>query len=919
MSCGTFECILRSSTATGRVSDFEVYMSWFPSQNPKATGFRILRDNKILATLNQTITEYTDITINLENIHTYVLQELEIGKVVDQSDGKIIVTPTFNPFSYNATLYRMQPPINLGIVPLIVGDSTRYKIIWTEVAEAESYKIYRNERLIGTSTTNSFIIPNDFLSFSMFYFVTAINKDGIESFPSANVLGRFSASKIPMPEGQVDPCRDIIGYSEINNSKIRNVLSWSTFPQGNDDLNVQYWNIYRDGILKAEGMYLQYFIDDDVEPGKEYSYVIEGAIRRQGLVKTTSNPPYTIKTKSDTNLPPVGVVEILSVQPGDDTLKVKFKKYPGAVDYRVKILSRNVANDERIGGEYWTKYSGDNDLIQVNGVGPETTATMVIEAVDKFGPFVRMDGFDGPGHYITEAGSYSGGGHSHGDDESLPMGNHRYINAMEMVNAEVNGQGDPSNIPNVIAISAEFTGTTIPFEFTGEQQFFEPWRSVKEFKFVQADPEVIKKRAYPGLYARYFTIYENDKFELLLDECDQLRTQVFWMADHMMSTVYDGGTVPISNVSHNNNAILMIIAKQSANISGDKVLHSTFEVDPHLTNRRWIDMLFYDANDKLFGGQEPSTNLTSTNNTLRWIIKADGHILIQTKMVNGVFTEYRVNRNFPEYAKQRFNYIHKSRHHVAHNVKTKYKIGEFTITKLITGTATEPSSFIVRHNFFAADNRFTPITIDTTVSFNSLRNNGQCPLGLIFQKNFTPSLFNAQVEPMFMTTGRPTYVNYNLKYILDSFNNNVPYGLITYERKSGPNDNIVGVKGNIYYKPGPLDDNLTANKNAQWYDNRVRFDIYFSKNRVAICEDNYLINDATFPFELPFENIKVSWNHLVYHSGLELSENFRFKRGSNYHARYRPWADERHWDSMGYEVLTSFPELLAPDQTLDIY
>jgi hypothetical protein len=48
---------------------------------------------------------------------------------------------------------------------------------------------------------------------------------------------------------------------------------------------------------------------------------------------------------------------------------------------------------------------------------------------------------------------------------------------------------------------------------------------------------------------------------------------------------------------------------------------------------------------------------------------------------------------------------------------------------------------------------------------------------------------------------------------------------------------------------------------------------------------------------------------LIYHTGLEVFEQKTYQPDNSYWINFRPFADERHWDNMGFEVLTSFPNV----------
>ncbi|MGI9146782.1 MAG: hypothetical protein ACR2IK_09585 [Chloroflexota bacterium] len=125
-------------------------------------------------------------------------------------------------------------------------------------------------------------------------------------------------------------------------------------------------------------------------------------------------------------------------------------------------------------------------------------------------------------------------------------------------------------------------------------------------------------------------------------------------------------------------------------------------------------------------------------------------------------------------------------------------------------------------------------------------------------------------------------------------------------------------------------------KNGIGLDDRSRFDFYLTQNHAALFEDGQLIVQSDIPAgSFPFANepLKAYYTHYLYHSDADVQdlENFQLNgaglcypensywfndplagtQSSNndcntaYPAGYGfPHSDERHWDNMGYEVLT---------------
>jgi hypothetical protein len=257
--------------------------------------------------------------------------------------------------------------------------------------------------------------------------------------------------------------------------------------------------------------------------------------------------------------------------------------------------------------------------------------------------------------------------------------------------------------------------------------------------------------------------FQNDKWKLHNVQGDLQNTKHFVSGNHFMETLYDGGTPGGNNPLHNHNASFVMEAKPTADISGGKVLHVTFEVDAHMSPRRWCDMFVGEANDTLrFPGQfaEGGGLPTAKGNLFRWEIQFDVHRAQVFKNVNGGLQR----------------------------------------TEVINAASGE-----------AARIRWDQVPI------------------------------------------------YN------------------------------GTQADL--------------------DRRHRFDLYLSQNRVRLVEDGHVAADNVFPAgtTLPFSKCTVYFTHEVYHTMNDRGQLMELLPDNPHWLNYRPWADERHWDNMGFEVLNAFP------------
>ena len=79
-------------------------------------------------------------------------------------------------------------------------------------------------------------------------------------------------------------------------------------------------------------------------------------------------------------------------------------------------------------------------------------------------------------------------------------------------------------------------------------------------------------------------------------------------------------------------------------------------------------------------------------------------------------------------------------------------------------------------------------------------------------------------------------------------------------------------------------------------------------------EQGQVVKDAVFPagVTLPFDHCQVYFVHQVYHTANDRPELLDYDPADPYWVNNRPYADERHWDNLGFAVLDSFPASVSP-------
>ena len=581
-----------SCPVCGGMAMAHVVLNW--SAVSGASAYTVYRNGVKL--ISQAAPGWTDMNVASGQTYTYAVTAAWPGGESPLS-ASVSATAPLPPVSAPMPQSTLTAPVNLTVQGVWLGASTD-TLAWSSVPGAASYNVYQYDTLIAKNlTTLSFTVPASVWWNGMTYTVTAVDSAGMESLPSALVTAQGGLDPAQAPVWS--PAAPAVPWSlttapEWNAGRPRIHLAWH-----GADTDFTY-NVYRDGQPVAVGLWGLNYYDQNVQPGDTHTYTVTGA--NFVWTKTFESAASTPVTATALSGPPLTLgtpVQITSIAADDDSALISFAAVPGAADYRVY----DIKNPGSV------KYSGGSLSIQANGLNP-AGVTVVVEAVDKLGPF-----------------------HAHGmaGMETMPMGS--------MTPPAVNGQGDPSDVPNVIASSAPTPVTFTPTTLTGSQVFFDNFR--------MENPLVAQPLPAPipgdtgGEYGcpTNYTVVANDKWEIRNYAGDLANSQAFFMGNHFMDVLYDGGTAHYTPVMHNNNASVVLMPKATADISGGKVLHVTMQVDAHFDSRRWCDIVVAPASDafinpgKLDGGLWPTTS----GNMFRWQI--EGHFHLPEVYRNNVETQ----------------------------------------------------------------------------------------------------------------------------------------------------------------------------------------------------------------------------------------------------------------------------------------
>ena len=848
---------------TGNNSKFHVVMKW--NLIPKCTRYRIVRDGKQLTLLTNNENIHIDRAVLNNKSYTY-----QVGGLVPSGNLQLslpvkVTIPKFatkNP----------EAPTNLRTFGF--WDGGPFDVLqWDASPDAVSYNIYRYDYKIGTSNTNSFTVNKLIFQDQWTYTVTAVDKYGLESLPSNLGMARGSWAPNYNFGWRTNPPSTPGKYAvnpEWNSGRPRNFIKWQDQQVWGQDAPNAY-NFYRDGVKVCSGLWSQYYIDTNVVSGKTYKYQIGSVNMDQFKVQETLGPVVEITTAFGPKVLSSTPINITSYEPNDDSVVVKFDYVPGAIDYRVYVEGKPNS----------VKYSSGFNMIEMNGLVSNQSYNLIVEALDKFGPYQKIDGVIGPG-------------------ASGPNGE---------IHAAVNGHGDPSNVPNVVARSNPYKVITVERKLTGEQVFFDNFRDFQPIVQLPTKQDIFDFRfgannQYKNQAHLFLKWFENDKWNFFLDDLDTNHSTVFLMGSHFMDTIYDGASLPVPGWAHLSNGVMLMSPKKTANIAGDKVLHVTFEVDPHFSGRRWCDVLLLPAGETVYSGKaaDKIAMNTKSGKLFRWAIGAGHHnINIDTGYnPDGSRKSFSVPVKF---ADRHSIYSYPAPYRNINNL-TEYKVGTFVANSVVQNG----NDVIVKlSSKFFDSNKFPAFNLESNYSPKSgwIR---FAEFGGAAEYEWTAETFkmidDIDFNPNNWWIKETSKVSLNK--LMDVYCTNRS-GAIIY--RSTMNAVSGKYEGEIFFRPSVERRDYPLNRTWQGLDRRVKFDLYVSKNRVVVTEDGYLVADSPLPVDFPFDEINVNYTHLIYHTWNEIGEQRTWQPDNSYWINFRPFADERHWDNMGFEVLTSFPNV----------
>lgn len=482
-------------------------------------------------------------------------------------------------------------------------------ISWRPIMMAVSYRVWRDDWPIATvaAPTTQYVDSNYVRNGEgACYKVSAIDDMGMESMLSTQAFQAgpfFNRTSPPW-----------VGWSFVPAGTPQNLYLFQQHQMRSDGSvgpRVQmYWSgpatctwfrIYKNGVLLKDYVQTRIWVDEDVSVGQTYTYEIEsvglnwsygtGGIPVTGS-RTVAKQITVQSAQAQFPLP----IQITGFTPRHDSCLVHFEHQAGICCYRLhrvaSMAAMKYSTDFNVRGDNNTPVNHippDRDArsIEANGLSrdPGGDRLYVLEGLDAPGPFTRMDGEMIMDTDVAEVGTM------------MPM----------MPVMHINGQGDSSNRPNVIASSDPFLVPFGNFALSGAQarfENFETWPMPTQINITQQQAEAWGQVGAPTYDSYNLRAFRNENSEVRFYMADMNRTTNFHNNKHPMESINDGGVSGRQSPLHNNQSMWVMSLLTSGqlarvSITGTEVVHAVMFVDDPNTPRDWLGLWFVPSDTEL--------------------------------------------------------------------------------------------------------------------------------------------------------------------------------------------------------------------------------------------------------------------------------------------------------------------------------
>ena len=360
------------SDLTASVSASSVNLNW--SAVDEASSYRVYRDDSLLVTVSSNSFSESELA---DGLYTYEVAAVnEYGESADRASVSVSVsTPP--------------PTAPANITSWVIGANV--SLSWSTVADATSYKVYRDDSLLETVSANSFSESN-LADGTYLYEVSAVNDYG-ESESRASISVSISAGESP-------PATPTNLRASVSGSNVS--LSWNVVNDASS------YRIYRDGSL-LETVNTNSFTDSDLADAT-YLYEVS-AINAYGESAGKSSVSATVN-----NSTPAAPTNF-SATVNADTVNLSWDTVANATSYNIyrdsSLLGSTTSNtftDTTLAdGTYFYEVSAVDDI------GESTSKASVSATVNNVPPAapsnlsasVNQDSIDLSWDTVTDATSYN--------------------------------------------------------------------------------------------------------------------------------------------------------------------------------------------------------------------------------------------------------------------------------------------------------------------------------------------------------------------------------------------------------------------------------------------------------------------------------------------------------------------------------
>ncbi|HSX52920.1 MAG TPA: Ig-like domain-containing protein [Patescibacteria group bacterium] len=277
----------------------EVDLSWSAStDNVGVTGYRVLRNNVVIATVSATsATTYNDTLVSANTAYSYSIVAIDAANNSSQPSNTLNLTTPQAPDTQPPTA-----PVNLTAT---ASSATNVNLSWsasTDNVGVTGYRVLRNNVVIATVTQTGYADGSVLPSTNYTYTVVAFDAVGNAS-PSSNSV---SVTTPALPDTTPPSAPSNLAGSAISETQVN--LTWTA---SSDNVGVGGYNVFRNGS-KIATTNSTAFGDATVSAGQTYTYYVI-AFDAANNQSAQSNQISVI-----TPTPPPPSQQTLTISPSDD-------------------------------------------------------------------------------------------------------------------------------------------------------------------------------------------------------------------------------------------------------------------------------------------------------------------------------------------------------------------------------------------------------------------------------------------------------------------------------------------------------------------------------------------------------------------------------------------------------------------------